>query len=290
MSKETRVLILANRSKEPVTAALRDFRPWLEQRATLVGEFDTGKLSKETVAQLPDADLAVILGGDGTMLAQARLLNDRELPLVGINFGKLGFLAEFSLESFQRHWDAITGEQCRTSKRLMLKVELVNPDGSVAFSAVGMNDAVINAGPPFRLVEIGVAFRPPPAEHGAATILSDGIIVSTPSGSTAYNLAAGGPIVSPGIDGICVAAICPHTLAFRPIVASADCEIELTLRRVNAGSQLVIDGQESKSVQAGQRVVIRRHARTVTLIHNPDYNYWQMLAHKMRWAVAPQRD
>jgi len=290
MPRETRVLILANRSKEPVTAALRDLRPWLGQRAAIVGEYDTGALTREQVAEMPDADMAVVLGGDGTMLSQARLLHERDVPLLGINFGKLGFLAEFSVESFQRHWDAITANQCRQSRRLMLRVDLLNDDGSPVFSAVGMNDAVVNAGPPFRIIEIGVAFRPPPAADGAATILADGIIVSTPSGSTAYNLAAGGPIVSPGIDGICVAAICPHTLAFRPIVASADCEIELTLRRVNHGSQLVIDGQMPQSVKPGQRVVIRRHPRTVTLIHNPDYNYWQMLAHKMRWAVAPQRD
>lgn len=291
MPGQKRVLILANHGKGPVTAAMRDFRPWLEQRAKVIGEVDTNEVLRHGPQTLPDepADLAVILGGDGTLLSQARRLIDRQLPMAGINFGKLGFLAEFSLESFMRHWGAITADQCRTTSRLMLRAELIDESGGTICSTVAMNDAVVNAGAPFRLIEIDVAFHPP-ADDAATTLLSDGVIVSTPSGSTAYNLAAGGPIVAPGIDGLCVAAICPHTLAFRPLVISADCEVVLTMRKVNEGTQLVIDGQESHAVRAAQRVVVRRHEKTVTLIHNPDYNYWQMLAHKMRWAAAPRRD
>ncbi|MCC6680595.1 MAG: NAD(+)/NADH kinase [Phycisphaeraceae bacterium] len=288
MSGQKRVLILANRSKEPVREAVRRLRPWLEQRAEVVGEVNTAEVTHETAGQLPGADLGLILGGDGTMLHQARMLIERDLPLLGINFGKLGFLAEFSIESFMRHWDCIVEGKCPSSDRLMLAAEVLEDGDQSLFSAVAMNDVVINAGQPFRLIELGLSIRPP---HDAEpTVLhSDGVVVSTPSGSTAYNLSAGGPIISPGIEGFCITAICPYTLAARPIVAPADCQVLLQLNRANAGTQLVIDGQETYNLMAGQRVLVRRHDRRVRLIHNPDYNYWQMLAHKMRWAAPPQR-
>ena len=296
-----RVLILANGRKEAVSDALAEFRPWLEPRARIVDERDTREVSRQAVSDLPEADLALVLGGDGTLLSQARLLVDHGAPLLGVNFGKVGFLAEFSIESIKAHWEAIVGGQCRMSRRMMLDVAVFSDDApewgdngatmpEPMFQTVAMNDVVVTAGPPYRMVEIELAIEPGRSRTSATTFMGDGVIVSTPSGSTAYNLAAGGPIVSPGIHGICVSAMCPQSLAFRPIVYNADCETWLAIRRANEGTTLVIDGQESCMLEHGQQVRIVQYPRSLSLVHNPDFNYWKMLAHKMHWAARPRRD
>ena len=294
-----RLLILANRQKRQVKAALQAFRPWLADRAQLVAEVDTIRMSEERAAELPEADLAIVLGGDGTMLSQARALVDRQVPLLGINFGKLGFLAEFNIEDVKRHWRTIVSGACRSSQRMMLDMEVFEPGApewgnrgasmpEPVFRGRAMNDAVVTAGPPYRMIELELAIEPAVSGTSATTFSGDGVIVSTPSGSTAYNVAAGGPIVSPSIDGLCVTAICPHSLAFRPIVYSADCETWIGVRRAYHGTTLVIDGQVSFSLETGQQIRIRRHPLNVELLHNPDFSYWKMLAHKMHWAVRPR--
>ncbi len=301
-SDPLRITILANHRKPGVTDALRDFLPWLRDRARVVAELDAFGSDDHDVEALPPADFAIVLGGDGTMLAQARRLIDRDLPLLGVNFGKLGFLAEFTLDDVRAHWSAIAGGHCRRSTRLLVEASvfatdapewgLARADGGEAsspvFTAVAMNDAVVTAGPPYRMIELELAIEPRQTGGSATTLTGDGVILATPSGSTAYNLAAGGPIVSPGIEALCITAICPHSLAARPIVCHADCELWLAVRRANPGTELVLDGQESCRLRPGQQVRVRRHPRTVTLIHNPDYNYWRMLSHKMHWAARPR--
>ena len=307
-----RVLILANKSKPQVTEALDTFRPWLERRAEIVAEPDAYELSDRDAASLPPADLAMVLGGDGTVLAQARLLVNLQIPLLGINFGKLGFLAEFSIQDVEKHWDRITTNRCRQSQRMMMRVLAFEPGApefggnaehdnhehrsgapgmpEPVFDTLAMNDAVVTAGPPYRMIEIELAIEPGVSGTSAATFSGDGVIVATPSGSTAYNIAAGGPIVSPGIDGMVVSGICPQSLAFRPIVFNATCAVWLLMHRANPGTTLVIDGQKSCSIEPGMQVMITQHERTLPLIHNPDLNYWKMLAQKMHWAARPRRE
>ena len=295
-----RVIILANRGKPPVTEALCAFRPWLAEHATIVAEPDIVALTQDSAAQLPAADLALVLGGDGTMLALARRLVETGVPLLGINFGKLGFLAEFSLDDVMRHWRRIAAGQCRMTDRLMIHVFVFDVDaprwgGSDAlpehkFHRVAMNDAAITAGPPFRMIEMELAIEPETDRTSATTFAGDGVVVSTPSGSTAYNLATGGPIVSPGVEALSVTAICPQSLAFRPIVFGAKCDVWVRVARANAGTTLVIDGQESVKLNTGEQVLIRRHEKALHLVHNPDLNYWMMLARKMRWAATPRRE
>ncbi|GAB4108244.1 MAG: NAD(+)/NADH kinase [Phycisphaeraceae bacterium] len=296
-----RVLILANHAKPLVCDALPGIRNWLEECAQLAAEVDTSEMTRDKAASLPQADLALVLGGDGTFLSQARAMIDRPEPLLGINFGKLGFLAEFTVESVKTHWDAILSGRCRTTERMMLDV-CVFPQGTPAwgdgndntpepvFRSVAMNDAVVTAGPPYRMIELGLAIDPKSSRTAATRFSGDGMIIATPSGSTAYNLAAGGPIVSPGVSALSITPICPQSLAFRPLVVHAENPVWLALHSVNPGTTLVIDGQESFKLQVGQQVRIIRHTCTVRLIHNPDYNYWSMLAEKMQWAARPRRD
>jgi len=307
-----RVIILANKSKDQVSRALTEFRPWLADRAEIVAEPDLPAMTDRDAQSLPEADLALVLGGDGTMLGQARLLVDMQVPLLGINFGKLGFLAEFSINDVKKHWKTIVTGGCRMTHRMMVRVCLFEPGAKEfgdngesddatctnellrnmpqpIFDTLAMNDAVVTAGPPYRMIEIELAIEPGLAGTSAATFSGDGVIVATPSGSTAYNLAAGGPIVSPGIDGLVVSAICPQSLAFRPIVFKADCSVWLRIHRANPGTTLMIDGQKSCNIDTDMQVMIAKHEKTLPLIHNPDLNYWKMLASKMHWAARPRR-
>lgn len=294
-----RVLILANRQKPAVVEALDGFRPWLAARAQVVSEPDIARLTREGAASLPRADLALVLGGDGTLLAQARNIIDLDLPILGVNFGKLGFLAEYSLDDLRKHWDEVVAGQVRRTQRVVLDVMVHEADVKLndgpssakpSSEFIAVNDAVITAGQPFRMIELELAIDPgpKPGSDGATTFSGDGLIVSTPSGSTAYNLAAGGAIVSPDLDAFCLTPICPHTLAFRPLVISAATPVLIRVNRANEGTTLVIDGQLPLNLKAGQQVFLRRHAKSLVLIHNPDLSYWKMLAKKMHWAARPR--
>ena len=229
-----RVIILANRSKVEVPEAIRGLTPWLKEKAEIVAEIDTAKMTPELASTIPPADLALVFGGDGTFLSQARAMIDLRVPLLGINFGKLGFLAEFSIDSLKAHWDQIVQGKCRVSERVLIQAYVYDqscPDWGIIgdnqaapapiFQAVAMNDAVVTAGPPYRMIEIELGIDPQASQSSATRFAGDGLIVSTPSGSTAYNTAAGGPIVSPGVDALTVTPLCPQSLAFRPIVLNA---------------------------------------------------------------------
>jgi NAD+ kinase len=307
MSDRPRVLLLPNFGKPLVSEALESFRPWLVDHAEIVGEYGTREVAEMKPESLPRADLAIVLGGDGTLLSQARVMVELDVPILGINFGKLGFLAEFSVEDVKTHWDLIASGRARRSERIMLDVAVypegapqwggLNGDGDhetskmpePVFRGTALNDAVIVAGPPYRMVEIELIIEPQWSRQSATTFRGDGVVVSTPSGSTAYNLSAGGPIISPGINGMCVAPLNPQSLAFRPIVFSGHCDCWMHLHSGNEGTALVLDGQTSTPLAEGQQVQVTKYAKTLSLIHNPELSYWTMLSHKMHWAVRPRR-
>ena len=294
-----RVMILANLSKPVVRDALEDVRPWLAERAEIVAEPDILTLTRESAAALPDADLIIVLGGDGTLLAQARMVVDRGVPMLGVNFGKLGFLAEFNINDMKKHWDRIVQQQCHVTSRLMIEASLYDPDtyrpdrdtddAPPRGRFLAMNDVVITAGAPFRMVEMSLQVNPEANTGRPTHVTCDGVIVSTPSGSTAYNLSAGGPIVSPGIDAFCITPICAHSLAFRPIVVNADNAIAIDALAVNEGTTLVIDGQESIKLESRDQLVVRRYRLPIRLIQNPSLSYWQLLSDKLGWAARPRR-
>lgn len=307
MPDRPRVLLLCNTGKPHVNDALVEFRPWLIAHADVVGDYDTRDVGPHMIDELPEADLAVVLGGDGTLLSQARVMVERGVPILGINFGKLGFLAEFSIEDVKAHWEVIASGKARVSERIMLEVA-VYPEGTLQwgganghsdtepiampepiFTGTALNDAVIVAGPPFRMVEIELIIEPRWSRQSATTFTGDGIVVSTPSGSTAYNLSAGGPIIAPGIDGMCVAPLNPQSLAFRPIVFAGTADAWMHLHRAYEGTALVLDGQSVSHLSVGQQVHVKKYAKTLSLVHNPELSYWSMLAHKMHWAARPRR-
>ena len=291
-------MVLANKLKKPVNDALDTFRPWLAERARIVAEPDIVKLTDDAALELPDADLGIVLGGDGTLLAWARHLSGLNMPLLGVNFGKLGFLAEFSLEDLRQHWDQIASGSCPTSDRLMIEVFVFDAEAAdcrvdqldmthLKTQALAMNDAVIAAGHPFRMIELDLEIDPTGPIPRGTRFVGDGVIIATASGSTAYNLNAGGPIVSPGIDALCITPICPQSLSFKPVVVNAVAGISIRVSTANVGTNLVIDGQLSVKLESHEQVYVHRHAKRVHLLQNPRLNFWKTLAQKMHWAARP---
>jgi len=299
-SNRPRVIVLANKDRPAVAEALATLRPWLDERARVVAEPDGARFDHAAAGKLPAADLLLVLGGDGTILGQARNTVDLGLPMIGVNVGKLGFLTEFTFEDLQTHWDKIAAGQCGEGQRTMIEVMVLPPDAdyrparldpaACSFRSLGLNDAVITAGEPFRMIELGLSIDPPPDRLRPTVFSGDGVIVSTPSGSTAYNLSSNGPIVNPDLDALCITPICPHSLAFRPIVACASCNVHVRVQRPNPGTALVIDGQVSVGLKTDEQVLVRRYGKTLRLLVNPGVSYWQMLARKMHWAVRPSRE
>ena len=274
-----RVILLVDRSRQEVREALKEIREGIGRWAEITGEYET---DTEPLADVK-ADLGVVLGGDGTLLSQARRLDGRDLPLVGVNFGRLGFLAEFDWPSLQTHGEAIFCPKPPVQEHMMLAVALTATGGAIAHRGLAINDCVITAGQPFRMIELRLSI-----DGSAGPNLSgDGVIVATPTGSTAYNASAGGPIMDRGLEAMIVTPLAAHSLAFRPFVLCPTCRVHIEVVRANPGTSLVLDGQFALPVTRGQSVTIERHPRKARFVGNPSTTYWRILLDKMRWAAPP---
>jgi NAD+ kinase len=284
--------LVANTSKPLVRPALDELLPWLKARVEVTGIDDGCGVDLSTVA----ADMILVLGGDGTLLAVARKLAGRQIPLMGINYGRLGFLADFTPEQFKPRFEEILKNGWIISRRSMLEASVL-PEGVTCrftdprevararrFVATALNDAVVTAGSPFRMIELELNAD---SETGVR-YSGDGVIVATASGSTAYNVSAGGPILSPNVDAMCITPICPHSLSFRPVVLALTSTVMITATRVNAGTTLICDGQTHTELKAGERIVLRRNPHDVLMVDNPDTKEWHILAEKLQWAVGPK--
>lgn len=286
-----RILIVANLKKPSVVQALRECRPWLGDRAEIIDEINV--YGDEPIAA-QGADFAIVFGGDGTLLGLARRICEAQVPVVGVNFGKLGFLAPFTLTELRDQWERIAAGQCGVNERVMLEATVTNGDGDKArFRSLAMNDVVVTAGPPFRMIELELTINPSPGARDAdratgTRFAGDGVIIATPTGSTAYNLSAGGPIMAPDVDGLIVTPICPHTLSFRPLVLNADDHVALQLHEANEGTTVVIDGQVPTPFAAGSTLAVGAYPKRLKLVQNPQLGYWKTLANKMHWAARPK--
>jgi len=286
-----KVLVVANLAKPNVKPAVDALVPWLKGRVDCLGIEDDRNFDLSTI----DVDLIVVMGGDGTLLSVARRLGGRQVPVMGFNFGRLGFLASFSAEhSPGSVQDAIDGK-LPLQPRLMIQASVLaagttcDPLDKAAvakccsWTSRALNDAVITAGSPFRMIELTVG-----TDNGQGVrYFGDGMILCTASGSTAYNISAGGPILSPQINAMCLTPLCPHSLSFRPIVLGGEQTVVMTCNRVNRGTELVVDGQAPCNLNKGDRVVIRRADQPLMLVENPTARDWQALGEKLHWASVP---
>jgi NAD+ kinase len=277
-----RLFIVANKTRPTVEPFLDAKLAWIKHQVELVG-VDTDCC--EVLSQV-EADAILVLGGDGTLLGAARRLRGKQIPLMGVNFGRLGFLANFTPDEFESDFARLIKAELPVTRRQILQVT-VDAHGVQRFSSDALNDAVITAGPPYHLIELVLSMHGGASGPGSVHCSGDGVIVSTPSGSTAYNLAAGGPIVTLGVDAVAITPICPHSLSFRPVVVPMTSTISISPVRVNPGTTLFCDGQASTQLHVGDKVTIKRAGHDVLLYDNPHSNAWQALAEKLHWALSP---
>lgn len=225
-----------------------------------------------------EADLIVVLGGDGTMISTARLVGDGEALVLGINYGSLGYLTEFRIEEMFPALEAIFEGHYEIDRRVMISVEHWRGEKMIGKGRV-LNDVVINKAALARIIEIDVTLN----DQFVNSFRADGLIVSTPTGSTAYNLSAGGPIVYPSMNAIVLTPICPFTLTNRPIVIPDDAQMVLRLRDENEGVVLTLDGQIGYPMQGDDRVLIRKSRTSFNLVQPPNRNYFDVLRNKLQW-------
>ena len=240
-----------------------------------------GKIKEFPIAELSaaQADLAIVVGGDGTFIRIARVLAPRGIPLVGVNLGLLGFLTDIALEEMTATLEKILAGAHSESRRMMLSCELLR-QGKRPLSSpqTAVNDIVVSRGEAGILLDVEVlvdgilAFRQ----------RSDGLIVSTPTGSTAYAMSAGGPIVQPNLDCITLVPLCPHSLTHRPLVIGPASEIEIRLAKARH-ARLHIDGQIDSRLAVGDVIKIRRHKRALRICHPADHDYYNTLRMKLGW-------
>jgi NAD+ kinase len=227
------------------------------------------------------ADLAIVLGGDGTMLNIARKLAPFNVPLVGINQGRLGFLTDLSIDTMFQTLGSMLDGQYVTERRMLLYVEVARDD--VAYDALALNDVAVNRGVGGNMIEFEVRIN---GEY-VYLLRSDGLIVATPTGSTAYALSAGGPILHPSLDLITLVPVSPHTLSNRPIVVGPDAIVEILMHRT-AVARVHSDSHSHFDLQENDKVVVRRSPHTVTLLHASNHSYYRMLREKLGWSGLPR--
>ena len=275
--KSVAIVVKPNNSEAQATAD--ELSAWLNSRnIELAGEpICAGKDSDFSGANL-DADLVVVLGGDGTMIATARVIGDREILVLGVNYGGLGYLTDFRIEEMHPALDSILAGDYEIDRRVMLDVEHKRGDDTLAKGRV-LNDVVINKAALARIIEIEVRLN----DQFVNSFRADGLIVSTPTGSTAYNLSAGGPIVYPSMNAVVLTPICPFTLTNRPIVVPDRARIELKLMNENEGVVLTLDGQTGFPMLGDDTVVIRKSETTFNLVQPPNRNYFDVLRNKLKW-------
>ncbi|MCC6303212.1 MAG: NAD(+) kinase [Gammaproteobacteria bacterium] len=284
--------IIGKFSDASVADAIRALAAHFEAKgATVLLDVDTAALfpdirletaSREEIGRR--CDLAVILGGDGTLLNAARSLADHDVPLAGINLGHLGFLTDISPGRMIECMDQILRGDYRVEERFLLACSVVRA-GTELSRGNAFNEVAVHKRNAARMIELETYIN----GRYLNKQRSDGLIVSTPTGSTAYALSAGGPILDPTLDAIVVVPVCPHTMSHRPIVVDGASEIEVIVGDGNRDhAQVTCDGQVTFPLSAGDRVRIRKQARPVRLVRLPGYDHYELLRAKLNWAENPQ--
>jgi len=274
-----RVGVIASPDKELAPRAMQRLA-WLDGRCEVVFS-DVSYDASHALVTKPD--LLFVLGGDGTLISVAHSLGENQLRIVGVNLGKLGFLAEFTIEQLEREGAFLFGADVPVTCRVMLNVRIEHAEGP-SFETPAVNDCVIHAGPPYRMIELIVEAD----SEEVATIRGDGLIIATPSGSTAHNLAAGGPILEPTAESFILTPICPHALTFRPLAMDSHRRIVVRPARSNESTTVSVDGHTRRVIQRHDRVIITRYPADFLLVRNPKRSAWSALRKKLMWGARPR--
>ena len=285
-----RIGIIAKQNKPEAAPIVRNLIEWLQPKKIEVyidegmGNLFTPHPSATNLCfvekkEIPSyAEMIIVLGGDGTLLSVARLVEDHDVPILGVNLGGLGFLTEITLEELYRVLERVVQGDFVTDERVVLNAAVIRRGERLAEFVV-LNDAVVNKGALARIIDLETTIN---GEY-LTTFKSDGLIISTPTGSTAYSLSAGGPIVYPSLHCIIITPICPHTLTNRPIVIPNDVQIRATLKTKQQEVILTLDGQQGFSLEFEDVVEVRKAEGRILLIKSPYRHYFEVLREKLKW-------
>jgi len=280
--------ILSRPRRAQLSVVVPPLLQWLKIRgvAALLDEETAAALPANSKgqprAQVADASkLLLVLGGDGTMLAAARLAAPRRIPILPVNMGSLGFLTSFTLDELYPALEETLAGRASVSQRVMLQAELAR-GGSIIESQCALNDAVIHKGALARMIQMELSIN----SDFVCRYRADGLIVSSPTGSTAYSLSAGGPIVHPSVDSFIITPICPHMLSDRPLVIPDSSHIEIRLNGDTDSVYLTIDGQQGVPLQPTDILRVRRGEQELQLIQPPKKPYFEILRSKLKWGEA----
>jgi NAD+ kinase len=279
-----KLYVLGNANRPNVREEADRLLPLLQAHCDIV-VFD---LLQERDLSATSADLALVLGGDGAILRAARQMGYRQTPVLGVNLGKLGFLADLSPDELRSCFPQVMRGDYRVTRHLMFEcvVETIAEGGdapSASRTLLGLNEVVFHTGPPFHMIDLDLAVD----GETVSRFSGDGLILSTPVGSTAHSLSAGGPILGQELAAFVITPICPHTLTNRCVVDSADKVYTISIRRASAGAALIIDGQEIIPIGVRHRVTVRRAPVLFGLVKVPGRSYYRTLRDKLRWGTQP---
>ena len=275
--------IICKRWRAETSGIVRGLIPWLEERGwqPLVEDATAGQLgvaghSHGDIAE--SSDMILVLGGDGTMLRASRLVAERGTPILGVNLGTMGFITEVNRDEIFEALKKMLDGCYSIEERLMLTARIIRDRSAVAEYTV-LNDVVINKSTLARIIDLETFIH----ETYVTTFKADGLIISTPTGSTAYSLAAGGPIMYPTIDSIALTPICPHMLTNRPIVLPGDFEVRMVLRTKDEEVYLTADGQVGLPLKADDVIEIRKSEHRTRLVMPCERDYFKVLRNKLKW-------
>jgi NAD+ kinase len=276
--------IIAKTPQMMAGESIQGLNRWLKEKGIEVymdGETAQilGEKSPYKRADIPSqTEIIIVLGGDGTLLSVARLIEDSDVPILGVNLGSLGFLTEIAIDELYPLLENIIRGDFTTERRIMLDA-IIYREGKMAAHYCALNDVVIKSGALARIINLEIKIN----GLYVTTYRSDGLIIATPTGSTAYSLAAGGPIVYPAMNALILSPICPHTLTNRPIVIPDDIKIEINLVTPNEDVLATMDGQVGYSLNYRDIIEIKKAKNTIKLIQAPGKNYYDVLRKKLKW-------
>jgi NAD+ kinase len=276
-----KIILLGDKSKKKIRETITELEPLFRKKSHL----SVIDISDEDELKNVSADLAFVFGGDGTILSASRKLYSKQIPLIGVHLGKFGFLAELTLQDINDSLERICSGEYVISQRMLLACKVIR-SGQIINETVGLNDAVISRTSLSRLISIKLYVN----EKIVTTYSCDGLIVSTPAGTTAHSLSAGGPIVTPDMEAFAITPICPHTLSNRPLVVSGNSKIEMEQISESKGIGLTVDGQVYFDVKAGDRVVIEKAEKKLQLIDTQTRTFYDVLREKLNWRGQPAYD
>ncbi|MCR9115399.1 MAG: NAD(+)/NADH kinase [bacterium] len=272
--RNLRVIVLGSGDRDDIRAEAERMSELIRERADIV----LTDLKYEQDLSQVEADFAIVFGGDGSILRAARQMKENQIPVVGVNLGKLGFLADLQPSEFESAFPDLCKGDCRVVNHLMFRCEIWR-DGKLICDDLGLNETAVLGGPPFSILNIELYVD----QELATTYSCDGLIISTPVGSTAHSLSAGGPILRKRIEAFVISPISPHTLTIRPVVDTADQVYEMVVREPNPATSVVVDGRLLSRLQPNDRVRVRRAENEFKMIETFSRNYYRTLREKLGW-------